>query len=143
MKWKNIATGLDRGYDDMLAAVTEQEGIENEVQIRGRGGYCIFTVQAKGNVFADKSDQAIRTYFADKIKALVQEEGQPWRRDNTETAEFLSLYSLYRVNDCYYAYETLLGIDRLKNPEYGAVGESRRPARIRLSGKAEGKIVKS
>ena len=73
------------------------------------------------------TDDAIRKFFAEKIKFLVKEEGLgDWKRDNEKETEYLSYDDPYRVKDCYYAYEVLKGRNVSKHPEYSDVGKSKK-----------------
>ena len=147
MSERIIKTGLGLHYKDMLGAVIGQmsDGYwENTPMMRGYWKFV--TTGTSGNEvtlnvdevrwtldgdrrienrFYGMSDDAVKKFFADKIKFLIKEEGLgKWARDNEKTTEYLSYSDPYRVKDCYYAYEVLKGRDARKHPEYGDVAES-------------------
>lgn len=143
-----IKTGLSKKYKDMLDAVIGQmsDGYwENTPMMRGywkfvktgtAGDEVTLDVAETsgarygdsriGNRFYGMTDDAVKKFFADKIKFLIKEEGLgDWERDNEATTDYLSYGDpRYRVKDCYYAYEILKGRDARKHPEYGDVAES-------------------
>lgn len=139
-----IKTGLPKRFKDMLAAVIGQmsDGYwENTPMMRGYWPFVDAAVQGDEavlevstdlynrefvhNRFRDMTDDAIRKFFAEKIKFLVKEEGLgDWKRDNENETEYLSYDDPYRVKDCYYAYEVLKGRNVSKHPEYSDVGKS-------------------
>ena len=139
-----IKTGLPKRFKDMLAAVIGQmsDGYwENTPMMRGYWPFVDAAVQGDEavlevsndyhnrefvrNRFHDMTDDAIRKFFAEKIKFLVKEEGLgDWKRDNEKETEYLSYDDPYRVKDCYYAYEVLKGRNVSKHPEYSDVGKS-------------------
>ena len=140
-----IKTGLPKRFKDMLAAVIGQmsDGYwENTPMMRGYWPFVDAAVQGdeavlevsndrynrvifNQNRFRDMTDDAIRKFFAEKIKFLVKAEGLgDWKRDNEKETEYLSYDDPYRVKDCYYAYEVLKGRDVSKHPEYSDVGKS-------------------
>lgn len=146
MSERIIKTGLGPRYKDMLDAVIGQmsDGYwENTPMMRGywkfvttgtSGNEVTLNVDtASGgrdgdrrieNRFYGMSDDAVKKFFADKIKFLVKEEVGPWERDNEATTDYLSYDKRYRVKDCYYAYEILKGRNARKHPEYSDVAES-------------------
>lgn len=147
MSERVIKTGLSKKYKDMLDAVIGQmsDGYwENTPMMRGywkfvttgtSGNEVTLKVDtASGardgdrhidNRFYGMSDDAVKKFFADKIKFLVKEEVGPWERDNEATTDYLSYGEpRYRVKDCYYAYEILKGRNARKHPEYGDVAEA-------------------
>ena len=83
------------------------------------GGY-------SGNGFIDMSDDLIKTWLAKKIKAVIKDEGLDWRRDNTDTTDYLSTdwrlpsKEEATVADCYYVYEVLRGRNVAKHSEYAS-----------------------
>lgn len=141
-----IKTGLPKRFKDMLAAVIGQmsDGYwENTPMMRGYWPFVDAAVQGDEavlevsndlynrefvhNRFRDMTDDAIRKFFAEKIKFLVKEEGLgDWKRDNEKETEYLSYDDPYRVKDCYYAYEVLKGRNVSKHPEYSDVGKSKK-----------------
>jgi len=144
---RTIKTGLSKKYKDMLDAVIGQmsDGYwENSPMMRGywkfvttgtSGNEVTLVVDTVSgardgdsrieNRFYGMSDDAVKKFFADKIKFLVKEEVGPWERDNEATTDYLSYGEpRYRVKDCYYAYEILKGRNARKHPEYGDVAES-------------------
>ena len=166
MSERIIKTGLSKKYKDMLDAVIGQmsDGYwENTPMMRGywkfvttgtSGDEVTLNVdEVSGardgdrridNRFYGMSDDAVKKFFADKIKFLIKEEGLgKWARDNEETTDYLSYHDPYRVKDCYYAYEVLKGRNARKHPEYGDVEESRQPVKIKLIEKNEGHWIYS
>lgn len=141
-----IKTGLPKRFKDMLAAVIGQmsDGYwENTPMMRGYWPFVDAAVQGDEavlevstdlynrefvhNRFRDMTDDAIRKFFAEKIKFLVKEEGLgDWKRDNENETDYLSYDDPYRVKDCYYAYEVLKGRNVSKHPEYSDVGKSKK-----------------
>lgn len=163
MSERIIKTGLGSRYKDMLDAVIGQmsDGYwENTPMMRGywkfvttgtSGNEVTLNVDAVSgardgdrhidNRFYGMSDDAVKKFFADKIKFLIKEEGLgKWARDNEETTDYLSYSDPYRVKDCYYAYEVLKGRDARKHAEYGDVEESRQPVKIKLVEKAKNAV---
>jgi hypothetical protein len=162
MSERIIKTGLSPHYKDMLDAVIGQmsDGYwENTPMMRGywkfvttgtAGNEVTLNVdEVSGardgdrrieNRFYGMSDDAVKKFFADKIKFLIKEEGLgKWDRGNESETDYLSYGKpRYRVKDCYYAYEVLKGRDARKHPEYGDVEESRQPVKIKLVEKNEG-----
>lgn len=66
------------------------------------------------SAFNDMDDDAVKRYFAHKIKQIVKEEGLEWKRDNTEPCTYLDYDSGVTVRDAYKVYDRLLGrIDRI------------------------------
>ena len=146
MSERIIKTGLPKRFKDMLAAVIGQmsDGYwENTPMMRGYWPFVDAAVQGDEavlevsndsynrefvhNRFRDMTDDAIRKFFAEKIKFLVKEEGLgDWKRDNEKETEYLSYDDPYRVKDCYYAYEVLKGRNVSKHPEYSDVGKSKK-----------------
>lgn len=148
MSVRSIKTGLGKKYKDMLSAVKGQmcDGYwENTPMMQGYWRFCkigtagdevtIEVDDANGarisdsfieNRFFGMSDDAVKKFFADKIKFLIKAEGLgKWDRGNENETDFLSYGEpRYRVKDCYYAYEILKGRDARKHPEYGDVAES-------------------
>lgn len=148
MPTRSIKTGLSKKYKDMLSAVKGQmcDGYwENTPAMQGYWRFCKIgtagdevTIEVDGadgarvgdrfieNRFYGMSDDAVKKFFADKIKFLIKEEGLGrWDRGNENETDFLSYGSpSYRVKDCYYAYEILKGRDARRHPEYGDVAES-------------------
>lgn len=160
MSERIIKTGLGLHYKDMLGAVIGQmsDGYwENTPMMRGywkfvttgtSGNEVTLNVDEVGwtldgdrrieNRFYGMSDDAVKKFFADKIKFLIKEEGLgKWARDNEKTTDYLSYRDPYRVKDCYYAYEVLKGRNARKHPEYGDVEESKQ-VKIKLVEKNEG-----
>lgn len=160
MSERIIKTGLGLHYKDMLDAVLGQmsDGYwENTPMMRGYWKFV--TTGTSGNEvtlnvdevswtldgdrrienrFYGMSDDAVKKFFADKIKFLIKEEGLgKWARDNEKTTDYLSYSDPYRVKDCYYAYEVLKGRNARKHPEYGDV-EERKQVKIKLVEKNEG-----
>lgn len=158
MNERIIKTGLGPRYVDMLKAVIGQmsDGYwENSPRMLGY--YPFVSAEAQGkdavlivsgdpystvhnahNLFVRMSDDAVKNFFADKIKFLINEEGLgKWARDNEKTTDYLSYSDPYRVKDCYYAYEILKGRNARKHAEYGDVAESRRPVKIKMVEKAK------
>ncbi len=149
MSERIIKTGLSKKYEDMLNAVIGQmsDGYwENTPMMRGYWKFCdigtagdevtIEVDETSGaldgdrrivNRFYGMSDDAVKKFFADKIKFLIKEEGLgKWDRGNESETDFLSYGKpRYRVKDCYYAYETLKGRDARRHPEYGDVAEAK------------------
>lgn len=142
-----IKTGLPKRFKDMLNAVIGQmsDGYwENTPMMRGywpfvdagvQGDEAVLEVSDNRfsihhnatNRFADMTDDAIRKFFAEKIKFLIKEEGLgDWKRDNEKETDYLSYDDPYRVKDCYYAYEVLKGRNVSKHPEYSDVGKSKK-----------------
>lgn len=143
-----IKTGLSKKYKDMLDSVLGQmsDGYwENTPMMRGYYKFCdIGTAGGEITIEVDEdsgardgdrfienrfyrmSDDAIKKFFADKIKFLIKEEGLgKWDRENERETIFLSYGNpRYRVKDCYYAYEILKGRNARKHPEYGDVVEA-------------------
>lgn len=143
-----IKTGLSKKYKDMLRAVIGQmsDGYwENTPMMRGywkfwdigtAGGEITIEVDAASgeregdrfieNRFYRMSDDAIKKFFADKIKFLIKAEDLgKWDGGNERETDFLSYdRPYYRVKDCYYAYEILKGRNARKHPEYGDVAEA-------------------
>jgi hypothetical protein len=76
------------------------------------------------NGFMDMDDATIKTWLAKKLKAVIKEEGLDWKRDNTETTDYLSTdwrlpsKEEATVADCYYVYEVLRGRNVAKHIEY-------------------------
>lgn len=160
MSERIIKTGLGLHYKDMLDAVIGQmsDGYwENTPMMRGywkfvttgtSGNEVTLNVDEASwtldgdlrieNRFYGMSDDAVKKFFADKIKFLIKEEGLgKWARDNEKTTDYLSYGDPYRVKDCYYAYEVLKGRNARKHPEYGDVEESKQ-VKIKLVEKNEG-----
>ena len=163
MSERIIKTGLGPRYRDMLDAVIGQmsDGYwENTPMMRGywkfvttgtSGNEVTLNVDtASGardgdrrveNRFYGMSDDAVKKFFADKIKFLIKEEGLgKWARDNEETTDYLSYSDPYRVKDCYYAYEVLKGRNARKHAEYGDVEESKQPVKIKLVERAKNAV---
>ena len=148
MAVRSIKTGLGKKYKDMLDSVIGQmsDGYwEDTPMMRGywkfvktgtSGNEVTLNVDETSgardgdrridNRFYGMSDDAVKKFFADKIKFLIKEEGLgKWDRGNENETDFLSYGEpRYRVKDCYYAYEILKGRDARKHPEYGDVAES-------------------
>ena len=148
MSERVIKTGLSKKYKDMLDAVIGQmsDGYwENTPMMVGywkfvttgtSGDEVTLNVDTAsgaregdrriGNRFYDMSDDAVKKFFADKIKFLIKEEGLgKWDRSNDSETDYLSYGSpRYRVKDCYYAYEVLKGRNAGKHPEYDDVPEA-------------------
>lgn len=160
MSERIIKTGLGLHYKDMLDAVIGQmsDGYwENTPMMRGywkfvttgtSGNEVTLNVDEASwtldgdlrieNRFYGMSDDAVKKFFADKIKFLIKEEGLgKWARDNEKTTDYLSYGDPYRVKDCYYACEVLKGRNARKHPEYGDVEESKQ-VKIKLVEKNEG-----
>jgi len=163
MSERIIKTGLGPRYKDMLDAVIGQmsDGYwENTPMMRGywkfvttgtSGNEVTLNVDETSgardgdrrieNRFYGMSDDAVKKFFADKIKFLIKEEGLgKWDRSNEETTDYLSYKDPYRVKDCYYAYEVLKGRIARKHAEYGDVEESRQPVKIKLVEKAKNAV---
>lgn len=163
MSERIIKTGLGPRYKDMLDAVIGQMSggyWENTPMMRGywkfvttgtSGNEVTLNVDETSgtrdgdrrveNRFYGMPDDAVKKFFADKIKFLIREEGLgKWARDNEETTDYLSYSDPYRVKDCYYAYEVLKGRDARKHAEYGDVEESRQPVKIKLVEKAKNAV---
>lgn len=162
MSERIIKTGLSKKYKDMLDAVIGQmsDGYwENTPMMRGYWKFVttgtsgdevtlnVDTVSGARdgdrrveNRFYGMSDDAVKKFFADKIKFLIKEEGLgKWDRGNESETDYLSYGKpRYRVKDCYYAYEVLKGRNARKHAEYGDVEESRQPVKIKLIEKNEG-----
>lgn len=162
MSERIIKTGLSKKYKDMLDAVIGQmsDGYwENTPMMRGywkfvttgtSGDEVTLNVdEVSGTLDGDRrienrfygmSDDAVKKFFADKIKFLIKEEGLgKWDRGNESETDYLSYGKPhYRVKDCYYAYEVLKGRNARKHAEYGDVEESRQPVKIKLVEKNEG-----
>lgn len=143
-----IKTGLSKKYKDMLDSVLGQmsDGYwENTPMMQGYWKFCDIgtdgdeiTIEVDAtsgerldgrfieNRFYRMSDDAVKKFFADKIKFLIKEEGLgKWDRGNERETAFLSYdRPHYRVKDCYYAYEILKGRNARKHPEYGDVAEA-------------------
>ena len=156
MSERIIKTGLGLHYKDMLNSVIGQmsDGYwENTPMMRGywkfvktgtSGNEVTLNVDEVGwtldgdrrieNRFYGMSDDAVKKFFADKIKFLIKEEGLgKWDRGNENETDFLSYGNpSYRVKDCYYAYEVLKGRNARKHAEYGDVEESRQPVKIKM-----------
>lgn len=156
MSERIIKTGLGLHYKDMLDAVIGQmsDGYwENTPMMRGywkfvktgtSGNEVTLNVDEVGwtldgdrrieNRFYGMSDDAVKKFFADKIKFLIKEEGLgKWDRGNENETDFLSYGNpSYRVKDCYYAYEVLKGRNARKHAEYGDVEESRQSVKINV-----------
>ena len=156
MSERIIKTGLGLHYKDMLNSVIGQmsDGYwENTPMMRGywkfvktgtSGNEVTLNVDAADwtldgdrrieNRFYGMSDDAVKKFFADKIKFLIKEEGLgKWDRGNENETDFLSYGNpRYRVKDCYYAYEVLKGRNARKHAEYGDVEESRQPVKIKM-----------
>lgn len=156
MSKRVIKTGLSKKYKDMLDAVIGQmsDGYwENTPMMRGywkfvttgtSGDEVTLEVDEMSgardgdrrldNRFYGMSDDAVKKFFADKIKFLIKEEGLgKWDRGNESETDFLSYdRPRYRVKDCYYAYEILKGRNTRKHPEYGDVAEAKNMAKIRM-----------
>lgn len=146
MRDRIIKTGLPKRFKDMLAAVVGQmsDGYwENSPKMRGYWPFVNAAVQGDEavlevstdpynrefvpNNFSNMTEDAIRKFFAEKIKFLVNKEGLgAWKRDNEKETEYLSYDDPYRVKDCYYAYEVLNGRNVSKHPEYSDVGKSKK-----------------
>lgn len=69
----------------------------------------------QNNPYINMSDDAVKHWFAQKLKQIFQEEygkqraNQEWRRDNTEgEVTYLNHYEKITVSDVYYAYDTLM-----------------------------------
>lgn len=162
MSERIIKTGLGLHYKDMLGAVIGQmsDGYwENTPMMRGYWKFV--TTGTSGNEvtlnvdevrwtldgdlrienrFYGMSDDAVKKFFADKIKFLIKEEGLgKWARDNEKTTEYLSYSDPYRVKDCYYAYEVLKGRNARKHPEYDDVEESKQ-VKIKLVERAKNAV---
>ena len=164
MSERIIKTGLGPHYKDMLDAVIGQmsDGYwENTPMMRGywkfvttgtAGNEVTLNVdEVSGardgdrrieNRFYGMSDDAVKKFFADKIKFLIKEEGLgKWDRGNESETDYLSYGKpRYRVKDCYYAYEVLKGRDARKHPEYGDVEESKQPVKIKLVERAKNAV---
>lgn len=160
MSERVIKTGLSKKYKDMLDAVIGQmsDGYwENIPMMRGywkfvktgtAGDEVTLNVdEASGarygdsrivNHFYGMPDDAVKKFFADKIKFLIKEEGLgKWDRSNESKTDYLSHgEARYRVKDCYYAYEILKGRNARRHPEYDDVAESKHPVKIKLVAKA-------
>jgi len=158
MSVRSIKTGLGKKYKDMLDSVIGQmsDGYwENTPMMRGywkfvktgtSGNEVTLNVDETSgardgdrridNRFYGMSDDAVKKFFADKIKFLIKEEGLgKWDRGNENETDFLSYGEpRYRVKDCYYAYEILKGRDARKHPEYGDVAESKTKANEAFDG---------
>lgn len=156
-----IKTGLSKKYKDMLDAVIGQmsDGYwENSPMMRGYWKFVnigtsgdeatLNVAETSGaldgdrrveNRFYGMPDDAVKKFFADKIKFLIKEEGLgKWDRDNERKTDYLSHgEARYRVKDCYYAYEILKGRNARKHPEYDDVAESKHPVKIKLIKKNE------
>ena len=143
-----IKTGLSKKYKDMLDAVIGQMSDGYWENIPMMRGYWKFvktgTAGDEGTLNVDETsgarygdsridnrfygmpDDAVKKFFADKIKFLIKEEGLgKWDRGNESETDYLSYgRPRYRVKDGYYAYEILKGRNARKHPEYGDVAES-------------------
>lgn len=71
------------------------------------------------NAFVDMDDNKVKEWCANKIKAVIKEEGLAWKRDNEEETDYCSRHEGTTVSDCYYVYEVLKGRNVLKHTEYG------------------------
>lgn len=71
------------------------------------------------NAFVDMDDNKVKEWCANKIKAVIKEEGLAWKRDNEEETDYCSRHDGTTVSDCYYVYEVLKGRNVLKHAEYG------------------------
>lgn len=164
MSEHTIKTGLSKKYKDMLDAVIGQmsDGYwENTPMMRGywkfvntgtSGNEVTLVVDTVSgardgdsrieNRFYGMSDEAVKKFFADKIKFLIKEEGLgKWARDNESETDYLSYGEpRYRVKDCYYAYEILKGRNARKHAEYGDVEESRQPVKIKMVERAKNAV---
>ena len=70
------------------------------------------------SAFNNMDDDAVKKYFANKIKQIVKEGGLTWSRDNTQPCEYLNYNSGVTVRDAYKVYDKLLGrVDRIKDEE--------------------------
>ena len=70
------------------------------------------------SAFNNMSDEAVKKFFANKIKQIVKLEGLDWNRNNTEPCEYLDYSSGVTVRDAYKVYDRLLGrIDRITDSE--------------------------
>lgn len=136
-----IKTGLDAKFTDMLNAVVGQlsdgywensprmEGYWHFAEAKSQGGEAVLLIDkdysTRGygktvyNLFANMDDAKVKTFFADKIKFLVKEEGLKWNRGNKDqTSDYLSYDDDYTVSECYYAYEILKGRNADRHAEY-------------------------
>lgn len=153
-----IKTGLSKKYKDMLDAVIGQMSDGYWENTPMMAGYWKFVTTGTAgdevtlevdemsggrhgnryinNRFYGLSDDAVKKFFADKIKFLIKEEGLgKWDRDNESETDFLSYdRPRYRVKDCYYAYEILKGRNARKHPEYGDVAEAKEDSAKREKG---------
>jgi hypothetical protein len=144
MSERRIDTGLKTDLDmAILDAVLGQlsDGIwENTpmmrkywpyIEISKRGGKVYLEVSEEEykehyprNYFIVMTDNEIKSWLAMKLKQVIKEEGLDWKRDNTETTDFLSTdwripsKEEATVADCYYVYEVLRGRNVAKHPEY-------------------------
>lgn len=166
MSERIIKTGLGPRYKDMLDAVIGQmsDGYwENTPMMRGywkfvttgtSGNEVTLNVDAASgardgdrhidNRFYGMSDDAVKKFFADKIKFLIKEEGLgKWDRGNEATTDYLSYHDPYRVKDCYYAYEVLKGRNARKHPEYGDVEEAKKSSPKREKGGTDDDSIES
>lgn len=158
MSERVIKTGLSKKYKDMLEAVIGQmsDGYwENTPMMRGYWKFCDIGIAGDevtievdeisgardgdrhiDNRFYGMSDDAVKKFFADKIKFLIKEEGLgKWDRGNESETDYLSYGKpRYRVKDCYYAYEILKGRYARKHPEYGDVAEAKEGSAKREKG---------
>lgn len=70
------------------------------------------------SAFNDMSDDAVKKFYANKIKQIVKREGLDWNRNNTEHCDYLDYHSGVTVRDAYKVYDRLLGrIDRITDSE--------------------------
>lgn len=149
MSERVIKTGLSKKYKDMLDAVIGQMSDGYWENTPMMAGYWKFVTTGTAgdevtlevdemsggrhhdrhidNRFYGMSDDAVKKFFADKIKFLIKEEGLgKWDRGNESETDYLSYGKpRYRVKDCYYAYEILKGRYARKHPEYGDVAEAK------------------
>ena len=128
---KYVDTGLSVKYIDILNSVIGQlsDGIwENSPRMNKYWKNASISAE-NGNVyivvndnwasgFKGMDDTAIKMWFANKIKAIIKEEGLEWSRGNKEVSDFISRQTDITVSDCYYAYEVLKGRNVAKHHEY-------------------------
>jgi len=104
-KYWRFASGLDKDGNLVVYNGYEQETCYGYGQRRPIWYY---------SAFNEMDDDAVKKYFARKIKQIVKEEGLEWDRNNTEHCNYLDYDSGVTVRDAYRVYDRLLGrIDRI------------------------------
>lgn len=102
------------------------------VDVKDKGGKIYLAISAKmahheprtryfngryiDNGFLNMSDTKIKEWFANKLKAVIKEEGLKWERNSDQGTSYIGYKENITVGDAYAAYDKLKGRKDRSNP---------------------------